>query len=126
MRRVTGVVVALLAGGFGMNVRAEVPADPVAAFYGATLEIENIEGWYAKRYLNPDRTFTQTGSDGAVKGTWAVEGGKLCATQQTPPPAPDRARTYCNVGPGHKVGDKWEDSDPVTGNVIYFSLHPGR
>lgn len=127
MRWMSSVVVAgLLIGGIanGASAAPEPGSDPVGAFYGATVEIDNLEGWFALRRLNPDGSFTQTGSDGEVRGTWAVRDGKLCTTQETPAPPPDRARTYCNLGPGHKLGDRWDDRDPVTGNPIYFTLKP--
>ncbi|THD77250.1 MAG: hypothetical protein E7812_14995 [Phenylobacterium sp.] len=95
-------------------------------FFGATLEIDNLEGWHADRVLAPDHTYRQTGSDGPTSGTWAVEGGKLCTVQDKPAPPPDRAPRYCNLGPGHQLGDKWQDRDPVTGNAIFFALTPGR
>ena len=81
---------------------------------------------HVKRYLNPDHTFTQTGSDGPVREGWALDGGKLCTTQEAPQPPSDRAKTYCNLGPGHKLGDRWPDTDPVNGNDIFFSLVAGR
>jgi len=96
----------------------------VQPFIGSRLEIDNFQGWHADRYLAPDHTYTQTGSDGDVTGEWSVEDGKLCTEQKTPPPAGDRAKRYCNLGPGRKLGDTWQDRDPVTGNPIFFSLQP--
>lgn len=121
------MLAAVAAAGLGPPAAAESPkADEVMApFFGADLQIDNFEGWHADRHLAADHTYTQTGSDGEVTGTWSVEGGKLCTVQKTPPPPADRASRYCNLGPGHEVGDKWRDTDPVTGNPIFFYLAPG-
>jgi hypothetical protein len=122
-------LVILLAGaalaGAGPAAAQLSPADAaMQPFFGADLQIDNLEGWHAQRYLAADHTYRQTGSDREVSGTWSVEAGKLCTVQTSPPPGPDRARRYCNLGPGHKLGDKWQDRDPVTGNAIFFALVP--
>ncbi|MFI4933796.1 MAG: hypothetical protein ACHP7N_04205 [Caulobacterales bacterium] len=127
MRWIRIAVLGAAAFGAVNTVRGQQPAsDPVAAFYGATLEIDMLSGWSAHRFLAPDHTYTQTGSDGPTHGSWVVKGGKLCTIQDQPPPPADRAPRYCNLGPGHKVGDRWLDNDPVTGNAVFFKLTPGR
>ncbi|MGA0604773.1 hypothetical protein ACO2Q0_02130 [Phenylobacterium sp. VNQ135] len=123
-KRMIGLGVAFLVFAADGAAGAPLDADPLSAFYGATLEISTLDGWRAERRIRPDHTFTQTGSDGAVEGTWTLEAGKLCTTQRRPAPPADRAATYCNTGPGQKLGDKWIDRDPVTGNAIFFSLIP--
>jgi hypothetical protein len=126
MRRAVCVVMGLVAGGLAHAAQAEAPQDSVAAFYDSTLVVENVEGWRIKRYLHPDNTFTQTGSGGPARGRWEVADGRLCTTQLEPSPPSNHPRTFCNTGPGYKPGDRWRDKDPLTGNLIYFKLHPGR
>jgi hypothetical protein len=96
-------------------------------FFTGTLEIDVPAGgpWSAKRYLSPDHTYRETGSDGAVSGTWAMRDGKLCATPDRPLGV-DRAATYCNAILGKHAGDMWRDADPVTGNAVFFRLTAGR
>jgi hypothetical protein len=99
-------------------VQAQAPKDEgVSAFFGAVLVI-TVPGqdWSAKRMLKADHTFRESGDDGDVGGTWEVKDGKLC-THKT-----DQLPVYCNLGPGHKVGDVWSDADPVTGNKVMFAL----
>jgi|GEM_PF-5817482 len=98
----------------------------MADFFKGTLEIDVPAGgpWSAKSYLSPDHTFRMVGTDGEVRGTWAVRDGKLCTTSNADP-GPDKLKTYCNVGVGKKLGEAWKDADPVTGNLV-FRLVPGR
>lgn len=99
----------------------------MADFFKGTLEIDVPAGgpWSAKNYLSPDHTFRMVGTDGEVRGTWAIRDGKLCTTSNGDP-GPDKLKTYCNVGVGKHLGDKWRDNDPVTGNIVLFQLVPGR
>jgi hypothetical protein len=95
-------------------------------FFTGTLEIANPNGeWSARRWLAPDHTYRETGSDGVVHGTWKIENGKICTTADHKLGV-DRASTYCNVGVGKKTGEGWKDEDPVTGNLVLFKLTPGR
>lgn len=96
-------------------------------FFTGTLEIDLPAGnWRAKRYFAPNHTFRETGSDGEVRGTWAIENGKICTMRESPTADRDRAARYCNEGLGRRAGEKWSDSDPVTGNLVLFTLAPGR
>lgn len=119
---------ALLAG--AASAQALAPADEAAAmrdFFTGTLEIDNPAGsWSAKRFFAGDHTYRETGSDGDVRGTWAIEKGKICTARANPQADPDRTARYCNEGLGRRVGDKWSDADPVTGNLVLFSLTAGR
>ena len=121
MRQIN-VLAAMIVLASTVPARAQAPAprdEGVSAFFGAVLEI-TVPGqdWSAKRRLKPDHTFRESGDDGDVTGTWEVKDGKLCThkTGQLP--------VYCNLGPGHKVGDVWSDADPVTGNKVMFALKP--
>jgi hypothetical protein len=119
------MIAALAAAAILAGAAAPVAEAAMQPYFGAELQIDNLEGYHTRLHLAPDHTYTETGSDGPVAGTWALEDGKLCIAQKTPPPPPDRLPRYCNVGAGHKVGDKWRSTDPVTGNPIFFYLAPG-
>ena len=129
VRIAIGAVAAMLLAS-GAGAQAAAPADEAAAmqdFFTGTLEIDNPAGdWSAKRYFAPDHTYRETGSDGEVRGTWAIENGKICTARDRPKADPDRADRYCNEGVGRRLGDKWRDADPVTGNLVLFELKAGR
>ena len=103
---------------------AAAEADPMAAFYGNRLVIQAGPYWSAERRHAPDHTYrdqvVDDGYDRDVSGTWTLEDGKVCITQVKPEPD----RRYCNLGPGHKLGDAWTDRDPYTGNEVRFRLEP--
>lgn len=127
-RRVGLAIVALLLCAAPQTTRATADdAALMADFFKGTLEIDVPAGgpWSAKSYLSPDHTFRMVGSDGEVRGTWAVRDGKLCTTSDGDP-GPEKLKTYCNVGVGKHLGEAWRDNDPVTGNVVLFRLVPGR
>jgi hypothetical protein len=113
----------------GQPTRAAPPTDEAAAmhdFFAGTLEIDVPAGnWSAKRYYAPDHSYRETGADGEVRGTWAIEDGKICVA-----PAKalgdERAAKYCNLGLGKHLGEAWRDNDPVTGNLVLFRLTAGR
>lgn len=99
----------------------------IADFFKGTLEIDVPAGgpWSAKRYLAPDHTYRESGSDGEVHGTWTLKDGKVCTTADRPL-GEGRAKTYCNDAVGKHVGDMWRAADPVTGNAVFFKLSAGR
>ena len=102
-------------------------AATMADFFTGTLKIDVPNGdWSAKRYLSPDHSYRETGSDGEVRGTWAVRDGKVCTTAQKPVVGDDRIPTYCNAILGRHAGEMWKDADPVTGNTVLFKLSAGR
>ena len=95
-------------------------------FFTGALEIDVPAGnWSAKRYFSPDHTYRETGADGEIKGTWAIENGKICTTAGKAL-ADNRAVKYCNTGLGKHIGETWQDADPVTDNTVLFKLSPGR
>ena len=124
---IAACALALLAA---VPARAAAPADEQTAlrdFFSGTLEIDVPAGnWSAKRYLAPDHTYREEGSDGAVRGTWAVRDGKVCTTAQRPVESEDRTATYCNAILDKHAGEMWRDADPVTGNIVLFKLTAGR
>jgi hypothetical protein len=109
---------------------AQPATDEAAAmhdFFGAALEIS--VPWQTAggtsvitRYYAADHTFHETNEEGEAHGSWTIEDGKICATRVNPPRG--QAARYCNIGLGKKLGEQWQDSDPVTGNPVFFQLMP--
>ncbi len=98
------------------NIQAE--PDPLAGFYGNTLRIE-VQDYRGFRFFEPDHTYHDLVRGNAVKGSWAVEGDRIC-TQSS------GAARFCNLGLGKSVGETWLDKDPYTGNEVKFTLQAGR
>jgi hypothetical protein len=118
-----GLTLLFLAGA----ARSADEATSLRDFFSGTLEIDVPAGdWSAKRYLAPDHTYRETGTDGPVSGSWVVEGERICVTPGKPLPGDTRAPRYCNPGVGKRAGETWRDEDPVTGNVVLFKLTAGR
>jgi len=112
---------------FPLGAGAQAPASDAAAmagYFGNTLAISIPDMYSAKRYFSTDHTYTETGDDGDVHGTWAIKDGKVCTTQSQE--YLDRLKEYCNLGVGRKAGETWVDKDPMTGNRITFTLVAGR
>ena len=124
-RIIIGALAALVVSS-GVSAQPAGEAAAMGDFFTGTLEIANPNGdWSARRWLAPDHTYRESGSDGEVRGTWKIENGKICTTADHRLGV-DRAATYCNVGVGKKAGEGWKDEDPVTGNLVLFKLTPGR
>jgi hypothetical protein len=102
-------------------------ADPMASRYGNTVVAKTADGQeVARTYYNADGTYSRKTADGAEsKGTWKMDGDKLCATQTEPAP-PAGAGTLCLPFPGPKtVGDTWEATLP-DGTRLTVTLQSGR
>jgi len=115
----------LLCGASPFETAAAAPDEAAAMgdFFKGALEIDVPAGnWTAKRYFAPDHTYRDAGSDGEVRGTWAVDGDRICTTPAKQ--LADRIARYCNLGAGKKLGEMWKDEDPVTGNIVLFQLAP--
>jgi hypothetical protein len=124
---------AILALGLAVAAPALADAPPgdeavvMRDFFSGAWEVDVPAGdWSAKYFLAPDHTYRETGSDGAVRGKWVLEEGKICTTPDNGPAAPDRLPRYCNKGAGKHAGEQWTDVDPVTGNTVFFTLKAGR
>lgn len=125
---VVALAATLVAGGASaQGATASGEKTGLGDFFSGTLEIDVPAGnWSAKRYLAADHTYRETGADGEVRGTWSIEGGKICTTREKPVDDADHAARYCNTGVGRHAGEMWRDADPVTGNAVFFNLKPGR
>jgi hypothetical protein len=100
--------------------------DPMASRYGNTIVISGPDGKEVGRvYYDADHKVVRKMADGKeVKGTWAMEGGKLCFLQTDPAPKPEEAK-QCNDFPGAKaVGDSWEVTTPM--GKLKATLQKGR
>lgn len=106
----------------GLALAGAATADPLANFYGATLNITQPNGVVVKVWFNADNTYDVGLPDGSTgKGVWAIEGDQLCTTRTEPEPMPKQ----CNPATGADVGDSWEMPGP-NGSVIKYSLTAGR
>jgi hypothetical protein len=112
------------------RAQAQPAADEAAAmhdYFGAALEIS--APWQTgggvsitTRYYAPDHTFHEVNEEGEAQGSWTIEDGKICATRTHAPRG--QAARYCNIGLGKTLGQQWQDTDPVTGNAVFFQLMP--
>ena len=101
---------------------ADQPDEPV---FGNTITIDIPGVFTARRYMDPDHSWRQTSDSGDSRGTWQVVGDKLCFTQIEP--VPDASRpAECPPNSPHKLGDKWINIDPMTGNTVDIQLVAGR
>lgn len=113
MRLIVALVVALFSmTGFAL-------ADPMAAFYGNTVTVENPEAGERKVHINEDGTYSQVMPDGtAAEGTWEVKGEEACFSSGENEP-------YCVPVEERSVGDTWEMTSPA-GVTETATLEEGR
>lgn len=100
------------------------PTDPMAAFYGNTVTIAVPPFYYAKRYIDPDGTWSEPRGDGWIRGVWHLEKGQVCSWQTEP--AMQKPDHYCYPPVPRRVGEEWITSDPNTGNDVIQKIEPGR
>jgi hypothetical protein len=110
-----------------MSVSLAIAAsDPMASRYGNTIVITGPDGKEVGRiYYDADKKASRKMADGSeVKGTWALEGNKLCFLQMSPAPKPEEAK-QCSDFPGAKaVGDSWDVVTPQ--GKLKATLKQGR
>lgn len=106
---------ALIAVGFA--VAATAADDPIAGAYGNTVVMTTSKGETVKLWINRDGTFTGESSKGQkYSGKWVLKENntKFCTTADLPADAPKDTpapKESCFAfEPGHKVGDKWEQT----------------
>ena len=102
--------------------------DPMASRYGNTVVVSGPDGKEVGRaYYDADHKVVRKMPDGKeIKGTWALDGAKLCVTQVEPAPAkPEEAKTCTDFPGAKKVGDSWEVTLP-TGVKLKATLQKGR
>ena len=69
---------------------------------------------------------TKTPDGKTTKGTWKMEGDKICVTQTEPAPPADMAAAQCQPFTGaHKVGETWDVTRP-DGTKLSVTLQQGR
>jgi hypothetical protein len=117
----------LAAVAFAASVMVAVAAeDPMAGRYGNTVVTTTADGKEAGRtYYNADGTFSRKTPAGEVKGTWKLDGDKLCLTQTEPAPPAGAAATCIPAHGGKKVGDSWDVTLP-DGTKLKATLQKGR
>ena len=82
--------------------------DVMASRYGNTTKATNAQGEVTKLWYEADGTFTGEAQGNMIKGTWKIDGDKVCLTQTDPAPEPDAPTNQCNPVTAHNVGDSWE------------------
>jgi hypothetical protein len=89
-----------------LSATAAVAADTMADRFGNTV-ISKGDGPEVHTYYNADGTFTGKviGMKLSLKGTWKVDGDKLCLTYDPPPPTVKNP--VCVPNDEHKIGDTW-------------------
>jgi hypothetical protein len=124
MKRImTGIALAMMSLSF-----AHAADDPMASRYGNTLVIKGPDGKEVIRlYYDADGAMSTKMPDGKTsKGTWKMEGDKICVTQTEPAPPPEMAKPQCTPFTGaRKVGDTWEVPRP-DGTKVTATLQSGR
>ena len=116
------ILAGLVAAAFSVSM-AMAADDPMASRYSNTVVAKTADGKEAGRtYYNADGSFTRKTPAGETKGTWKLEGDKICVTQTAPAAAP----AVCLPFPGAKiVGDSWEVTLP-DGTKLTVTLQQGR
>jgi hypothetical protein len=124
MKRImTGIAVALMSLSF-----AHAADDPMASRYGNTLVIKGPDGKEVIRlYYDQGGGFSAKAADGkTAKGTWKMDGDKICVTQTEPAPDASMPNPSCQPFTGaHKVGDTWEVTR-ADGTKLTATLQQGR
>lgn len=89
---------------------AHAADDPIAPRYGNTLVVKGPDGKELIRlYYDQGGVLSTKTPDGkTTKGTWKMDGDKLCLTQTDPAPPPGMGSQCQPFSGGHKVGDTWE------------------
>lgn len=122
-RIVTGIALAIMSLSF-----ANAADDPMASRYGNTLVIKGPDGKEIIRlYYDQNGTISTKMADGkTTKGTWKMEGDKICVTQTEPAPEANMSGAQCQPFTGaRKVGETWEVTRP-DGVKMTATLQQGR
>ena len=100
--------------------------DPMAGRYGNTVVTTTADGKEAGRtYYDADGKMSRTTPAGTIKGTWKIEGDKLCITQTEPAPPAGTPPTCIPANGGKKVGDSW-DVTLADGIKLKAAIQQGR
>lgn len=100
--------------------------DPMSGRYGNTVVTTMADGKEAGRtYYDADGTFSRKTPAGEIKGTWKVEGDKLCLTQTEPAPAAGTAPICIPANGGKQIGDSWDVTLP-DGTKLKATIQKGR
>lgn len=101
MRWVLAIPVAL-----ALSATAAMAQGTVSTRFGNTV-VSKGDGPEVHTYYNADGTFTGKviGMKLTLKGTWKVDGDKLCLTYDPPPPTVKNP--VCVPNEEHAIGDTW-------------------
>ncbi len=109
---------AAVAAAIFMSAGPALAADPMAAAYGNTVTIVYGDGTTVKLFIDEGGTYTGDSPMGQSSGTWAINGGETCFTQQSPEATPPS----CSATVSKNVGDTWQGTGqggaPVTVSIV--------
>jgi hypothetical protein len=116
-------VLAVLLAALATPAFAAAPAAvPPVAFTG-TVVSTYPDGRTAKLWLEPGGTYRGQGRRGGLsRGSWKVEGDRICLRQSRPFPYP---KSYCTRMVDGGVGTTWQGK-AVTGEDVTMTLVAGR
>lgn len=89
--------------------------DVLATRFGNTTISKDAAGNETHLYYKADGTFTGKQNGQSFKGTWKLDGGKVCLTAD--PPIPNTPNPVCAPVSAHKVGDTWT-AGPYTISLV--------
>jgi len=94
--------------------------DTLDATFGNTVSGALADGTAVVSYhMNADNTFSVTGAEGTVEGTWRTEGNQICLT------AGDTPEACSDLVDGLGVGDSWT-APTADGVEITYTIVAGR
>jgi hypothetical protein len=122
------ILVSVALAAFSASLAFAAAEDPMASRFGNTVVAKGADGKEIGRtYYNADNTYSRKTADGKEsKGTWKMEGGKLCLTQTEPAPEKPEMAKQCLPAPeAKKIGDSWEVT-LADGTKVTATLQKGR
>jgi hypothetical protein len=97
-------------------------ADPMAPFYGNTVEVTAADGSTRSVLINSDGSYQQVAAGNTVDGTWELKGEEEACFSSA---ATAEVGPYCVAATERAVGDSWEMTAP-DGSSETATLVAGR
>ena len=98
-------------------------ADPMALYYGNTLEVTQPSGEVDRMQIDPGGRYVMFGVKyPRVGGTWSNDQRGFCIVPEDPPET--RGKPFCMPLQAKAIGDAW--TWEFSGLSVGFRLKPGR
>lgn len=94
---------------------AALADDVMATRFGNTTITKDASGNETHLYYAADGTFSGKQGGQSFKGTWKLDGGKVCLTAE--PAIPNTPNPVCVPITAHQVGDTWT-AGPYTVSLV--------